>query len=464
MRLSILRRSLPFQLTPSQVLLKEKLDDLRKTIEDSKDGAFCKRFNKSNPPGIKGLYIYGGVGMGKTMIMDMFYKDLNVSKLRVHFHEFMIDVQRELHKHKRSGSTESSLEKVCQDISKKCKVLCLDEFNVTHISDAMILKELFTTLFKLGTILISTSNRAPEELYMNGLNRSRFLPFIPVLYENCQVFNLQGQDFRQAASNIKSKQQVYFVGIDMEKFLEMHKELNKDSFGPGDATKRNESLQITPLRSVNIPISHGSAAFFNFQDLCGSETKASLGTDAFMTISSKFHTIYISQVPKFDASLQLDGRLRSFMLLIDILYEKNIKLVLSLEGPVLSLFGLYGIIKIADRFQKYVDLSKLPKVVTLKDFKEQGTRYGMPEADSERLYNAILEPKQTELTLEYINTILENHETLLSGKEPKRPGLYRFDVCDDSALENEFACSRTLSRLFHMSSQDYLDKHSRLFK
>lgn len=147
----------------------------------------------------KSLYIYGGVGCGKTMLMDIFYHRIDTQyKLRQHFHGFMLDIHKQLHQLRMTrGDTVDPLSVVSSNIGSMYRLICLDEFQVTDVADAMILRRLFSNLFSNGVILVATSNRMPSDLYANGINRSEFLPFIDVLQAYCHVHEMgQGSDHR----------------------------------------------------------------------------------------------------------------------------------------------------------------------------------------------------------------------------------------------------------------------------
>lgn len=470
--------SLPWEsLTPSQRELCTRLDLLRKEFDAPKvkKGWLSSLLKGKKEPAHRGLYIHGGVGQGKTVLMDMFYKKIESPKMRMHFHEFIIKVQQELHKHK-TESKGDLMEVVAKRVMGDIRMLCLDEFFVNHISDAMILKPLFEKLFNMGVTVICTSNRPPDDLYLNGLNRERFLPFIPLLKANCDIFHLQAKDFRQGYNFTNASEaidKVYFCesGDQEEPFLS---EFRKRCTGE---IVEDAVVKVSELRKVIVPLSDGKQAFFRFSNLCGSsvvsgetQTKMeiSLGTEAFIAIANTFHTIWISQVPQFDASNETDGRLRSFILLIDVLYEMNTKVYISSHIPMLKLFGVVGIVKVAEEFNKkwtnkYKSFEKshnsLPEKFSKEEFIKLAMDLGMSKGASNLLFEAMIPPDNAELGTQRIFDICENHTNLLNGLPATSSSLYRFDSKDESILENEFVCFRTMSRLFHMSSGNYHEAH-----
>ncbi|EDO07957.1 ATPase AFG1 family protein [Babesia bovis T2Bo] len=467
------------KLTTSQRELCIRLDGIRANLErkPQETGWFTFTKRAQSQPVTRGLYIYGGVGQGKTMLMDAFYRQVDSTKTRLHFHEFMIRVQRHLHEMK--GTTDGDMMAlVARQVVGDVKLLCLDEFFVNHISDAMILKPLFERLFKMGIVVICTSNRPPDDLYLGGLNRDRFLPFIPLLKTQCDLFNLQAHDFRQQGNHIQPGtdiDRVYFVNpedSDEQAFLAFK------SCNSRQPIEADRLLKISELRSLKVPFCSGKEAYFRFSTLCGSgdsvdqgKKEVSLGTEAFVVLAKTFRSIWVSQVPQFDASNSTDGRLRSFMLLIDVLYEHNTRLVLSAKVPLLRLFGMVGVVKIAEEFQLKLtkvylstyDLSvKYGHQLDRDGFKQLGTSLGISDVQAGLLFDAMLLPSAETLAVERLWDICENHRLLMRGQECKTTHLYRFDVKDESAQENEFMCSRALSRLFHMSSAAYLQAHRTL--
>lgn len=280
---------------------------------------FGQWFSQSKPRDCKkGLYLWGGVGRGKTHLIDCFYKILpGKKKLRLHFHRFMRLVHEELHT--LSGISEP-LHRVAENIAKKANILCLDEMHVNDIADAMLLGRLFEHLFEHGVVLITTSNIPPELLYKGGLQRDRFLPAITLLEQFTTVMEMGGeQDYRSRALeqnglyHISSSQ---FTGQRMKNYFQQSSgiELHQD---------RNDII----INKRHIPVKSwsGGVVWFDFDELCLSPRSAGDYTE----IATFFHTVMISDIPVMGSSM--NDAARRFVNLIDILYDSNVNLVISAE-------------------------------------------------------------------------------------------------------------------------------------
>jgi cell division protein ZapE len=274
-------------------------------------------------PAIKGLYIYGAVGRGKTMLMDFFFDASPVvRKRRAHFHEFMLDVHERVHELRQKMKLgelqgEDPIKLVADQLAEEAWLLCFDEFHVTDIADAMILGRLFTQLFEQGVVLVATSNVAPEDLYKDGLNRALFVPFIHMLEARMDVVRLDARtDFRLEKLGGKP---VWYVPPDAAADTALDATWQRLTGG------HNGSAQDLPLhsRSVHVPRAFMGVARFNFHDLC----EQPLAAADYLRIAHEYHTLILDHV----STMTFDNRnaAKRFIILIDTLYDMNVKLIAS---------------------------------------------------------------------------------------------------------------------------------------
>jgi cell division protein ZapE len=282
------------------------------------------------PP--RGLYIYGEVGRGKTMLMDLFFQHSPVvHKRRAHFHEFMAEVHERIYGFRQNvargeiaGGDVIAL--TAASIFDQAWLLCFDEFHVTDIADAMILGRLFARLFELGTVLVATSNVAPDELYKGGLNRALFLPFIAQISERMEVLRLDARtDFRlEKLAGVK----MWLVPADASADAALDKAWIKMT---GNAPCRPRDISIKG-RVLHVPCSAHGVARFSFADIC----EKPLAASDYLRLARDYHTIMIDRVPVMDYAER--NAAKRFITLIDTLYDNRVKLMASAQAGPMSLY------------------------------------------------------------------------------------------------------------------------------
>ena len=281
-----------------------------------------------DPP--MGMYIYGGVGRGKSMLMDMFFeKSLVEHKRRVHFHEFMIEVQEKLHEWRRQDKDERNddpIVPIADDIAASAWLLCFDEFHVVDIADAMILSRLFEALFERGVVVVSTSNFGPDALYKDGLNRELFLPFIDLIKEKLDVLHLASPtDYRhERLMHMK----VYLSPLSAETTEALEKDFAEPT--EGAAAVRDE-LEVKG-RTLAVSRAARGVAWFTFEELC----EQPLGAGDYIAVAKRYHTVVLDGVPHLPEARRNEAK--RFMLLIDELYEHKSNLVMGADVPPAELY------------------------------------------------------------------------------------------------------------------------------
>src|SRR6516225_6271940 len=281
---------------------------------------------------IKGLYIFGDVGRGKTMLMDLFFAtSLVVRKRRVHFHEFMAEAHERIYALRQKAKLgeicgEDPIALTAAAIAHETWLLCFDEFHVTDIADAMILGRLFKRLFELGVVVVSTSNVAPDELYKDGLNRALFLPFIALIEEHMEIVELRARaDFRLEKL---AGAPVWYVPADRAAARALDEAWRRLTAGHAAAARDLLVLGL-PLR---IPLASMGVARFAFHDLC---EQPLAGAD-YLKIAHEFHTIVLDHIPVMDYDRR--NVAKRFIILIDTLYDNAVKLVASAEDEPEALY------------------------------------------------------------------------------------------------------------------------------
>lgn len=305
----------------------QKLATHLEAYHPATQGLFGSLLSRKSPSP-RGLYLYGDVGRGKSMLMDLFFDSVKAGrKRRVHFHQFMLEAHARLHK-LQSGpfDVDGILPQLARDLAREAWLLCFDEFHVSNIADAMILGRLFTALFEEGTVIVATSNWPPDELYKNGLQRDRFVPFIGVLKQHMDVHRLAGTTDHRYARMHGTPSYFYPLGAETtERLAGIFAQLT-DQAAP-------EPLALPVQgRSLAVPRAAKGVAFFTFGELCSQP----LGAADFLALAECFHTVLLNGVPRLKAE-QRNETLR-FMTLIDALYEAKVKLFMAADAPPAELY------------------------------------------------------------------------------------------------------------------------------
>ncbi len=314
-----------FKPDPAQQLALESLNMLFEKIsatENSRLGLLRRFFHKPAP--IPGIYLVGTVGRGKTYLMDLFYECLTgLSKKRVHYHRFMLDIHERLRVLPRSPDP---LVIIGKQIAMTARVLCLDEFHVTDVADAMLLSGLLKTLFRNGVILVATSNTKIEDLYLNGLQRERFMQAIDLLNDHTVQINLKaGIDYRLQHLE---KGKTFLVDEDRSQTEWMQGKLAE--LAPGKI-EHGQTILIHN-RSIQTVALSDDVVWFNFDELCDTPRAAK----DYLEIAMLFHTVLISNIPRLVAAK--DSAAKRFMHLIDAFYDHRVKLIVTSEMKVEQLY------------------------------------------------------------------------------------------------------------------------------
>jgi len=287
---------------------------------------------ESKEPPLKGLYIHGEVGRGKTMLMDFFFEASPVvRKRRAHFHEFMLDVHERVHVFRQKMKAgehagEDPIRLTARELAQEAWLLCFDEFHVTDIADAMILGRLFAQLFERGVVLVATSNVPPGDLYKEGLNRALFVPFIDVLEKHTEIVRLDARtDFRLEKL---AGMPVWYVPADAAADAALDDAWRRLAGG------HEGSAQELPLkgRTVHVPRAAMGVARFTFHDLC----EQPLAAADYLRIAREYHTIILDRVPVM--TFETRNAAKRFIILIDMLYDMNVKLIASADAEPEALY------------------------------------------------------------------------------------------------------------------------------
>jgi cell division protein ZapE len=336
-RYDALVRSGAVERDPAQLKAVRQLDALASAVTEhrlARKGSplgwlFGKRTAPATP---KGLYIWGSVGRGKTMLMDLFFEGLPVrQKRRVHFHAFIADAHERIHLWrqalKRGEVTgDDPIRPVAASLAEEAWVLCFDEFAVTDIADAMILGRLFTALFEHGVVVVATSNVEPDRLYEGGLNRTLFLPFIELLLERMTVLRLEARtDFRLEKL---AGHPAFHVPAD-----EAARRALDEAFRRLTGRERGRPMTLKVKgHEVEVPQAAAGVGRFDFSDLCAKP----LGAADFLAVAQRFHTVLLENIPRMDFARRNEAK--RFIVLIDALYDRRVKLLASAEAEAPELY------------------------------------------------------------------------------------------------------------------------------
>jgi len=301
------------------------IDELHRLSDDLEPSKSFWPFAKSKE--VKGVYLYGGVGRGKSMLMDLFFDhapDL-IKKRRIHFHEFMIETHDWLYKHRGQGM-DDLLPRYAAHVSKQIDLLCFDEFHVTDVADAMILGRLFTELFDRGLVVVATSNWKPDCLYEGGLTRDRFLPFIALLKSKSNVIHLDSDtDYRQISD--PDQDVYYFSPLDSEnisKVGELFSDLSENK------PVVQDTLHVKG-RDIIVNVA-ADVVRFTFSEIC----EKAYGAEDYILIAQKYDTVFVTNIPLLTQENRNEAK--RFILLIDCLYEAKCRLVMSAESKIEGLY------------------------------------------------------------------------------------------------------------------------------
>jgi cell division protein ZapE len=326
-----------FQYDPAQAELARMLDALNEMLRDyraePRPSAFARLMGLKGASPPRGLYVFGAVGRGKTMLMDMFFDAAPTPlKRRAHFHAFMAEVHARLHQWRQARKRgevagEDPIAPVAAELAREASLLCFDEFSVRDIADAMILGRLFTALFGAGVVVVATSNVAPGDLYKDGLNRALFLPFVALIEEKLDVVELDARaDYRLEKLR---RAPVYCspIGSKADQALDA-------AFLALTGHATGEPLEVDLLgRRLDVPQAIDGVARFDFDALC----RRPLGSADYLEIAQRFHTVILDRIPTLAESERNEAR--RFIILIDALYDMRVKLIASAAGEPETLYA-----------------------------------------------------------------------------------------------------------------------------
>jgi len=315
---------------PDQARAVQALDRFARDVANNKAGFFQKLFGKAEPH--RGVYLWGGVGRGKSMLMDLAFDNIAIEpKRRAHFHGFMLDVHERLREARKSDEGDPVI-RVAEQIAEEVSFLAFDEMMVTNAADAMIMSRLFTAMMEEGVAIVTTSNRPPRDLYKDGLNRELFIPFIDLIEQRMEVLPLNGPvDYRLDRMR----------GLDtwlVPNGPEATEKLSAAFFQLTDhpvedrAAVPTEDLAVGGGRTLHVPKSLKGVAVFSFKRLCGEAR----GASDYLAIARRFHTVIIVGIPVMNREMRNEAA--RFVTLIDSLYEHRVKLLAAADAEPAGLY------------------------------------------------------------------------------------------------------------------------------
>ncbi|TNC81718.1 MAG: cell division protein ZapE [Oleiphilus sp.] len=315
---------------PAQKMAVDKLQTLyEKLVEDQKQrerqaARWFNKFSRKQPGPVKGLYFWGGVGRGKTYLMDNFYESLPFDqKMRIHFHRFMQRVHTEL---KALDQQKNPLTIVAKKLSEEARIICFDEFFVSDIGDAMILAGLMGELFANGVSLVCTSNIEPDGLYRDGLQRARFLPAIALVKQHTEVVNVDGgNDYRLRTLE---QAELYHSPLDEQARINLEKYYSQLAV---EAGSHNLELEVNG-RALTAKRHADDVVWFEFSELCDGPRSQ----NDYIELAREFHAVIISNVPQMSA--ERDDQARRFINLVDEFYDRSVKVIISAAAPIHELY------------------------------------------------------------------------------------------------------------------------------
>jgi cell division protein ZapE len=274
------------------------------------------------PAQVRGVYLWGPVGRGKSMLMDLFAQSLppSIRHRRIHFHAFMIEVHDWLHR-RRGDGVDALLPELAREIAERCRVLCFDEFHVHEVADALILRRLFTALLNRGVVVVATSNYRPDDLYARGLQRELFLPFIALLKERLEIIHLDGpEDYRTRCLQAEGTYFTPLGSATRRKADEVFAHLT-------DHAEPYDEVLTVKGREIRVPVVAKGAARLSFAALC----EQPHGAEDYLSLARAYHTVFLEDVPALDDHRR--DETKRLMTLIDTLYDTATRLVVSAAAP-----------------------------------------------------------------------------------------------------------------------------------